>query len=108
SVTTFVLAMNRGSYDRLPQDLRKLIDDTTGLAAAEEMGRAADKAALDGRAYAQKNRMEIIDLSPDERQPFKAATREAVAKLVADQDQKGLKATQFFQALTEAVAHFQG
>ena len=108
NVTTFVLAMNRGSYDRLPNDLKKLIDDTTGLAAAQEMGKAADIAALDGRGYAQRNGMEIIDLSPIERKAFATATRDAAAKLVADQDQKGLKATQFFQALTDAVAHFEG
>jgi TRAP-type C4-dicarboxylate transport system substrate-binding protein len=107
NVTTFVLAMNRTAYDRLPTDLKKLIDDTTGLTAAQEMGKATDKAALDGRVYARKNKMEIIDLSPDERKAFETATSAAIAKLVADQEQKGLKAAQFFKALKEKVALFR-
>ena len=107
NVTTFVLAMNRATYDDLPADLKKLIDDSTGLKAPREMGIATDKAALDGRAYARKNGMEIIDLSPTQRKAFAAATKAAIAQLVVEQDQKGLKASQFFKALTEKVTALQ-
>jgi TRAP-type transport system periplasmic protein len=54
NITTFVLAMNSSTYDNLPADLQKLIDDTTGLVAARQLGSAADEASKDGRAFAEK------------------------------------------------------
>ncbi len=42
-----------------------------------------------------------------QRQAFAAATKAAIAQLVAEQDQKGLKASQFFKALNEKITALQ-
>ena len=42
--STLVLAMNQGRYDTLPADLKAIIDDSTGPAAAEKLGLRWDKA----------------------------------------------------------------
>jgi len=42
STTTFVLAMNKGAYDRLPRDLKSVIDANSGLPAAGMAGAMYD------------------------------------------------------------------
>ncbi len=107
NVTTFVLAMNPAAYDSLPADLKKVIDDSVGVNAAREVGKAADAAALDGRAYARSIHMEVIDLSPSQRQAFKIASRDIVAKLISQQEKRNPNAGRFITALREKVAFYQ-
>lgn len=106
TITTFVMAMNPDIYDSLPPDLKKLIDDTTGLVAARELGRGADAAAEDGRAFARKSGIEIIDLTPAERQAFDDASKSAIEKVIADNQAKGLPAAAFIDDLKAEIAHF--
>ena len=76
----FLVAMNRGRYDKLPADLKKVIDDTTGL-DAQPQGRAdlrpeerrgarggeedpRDHRAVGGRAEALDRRVQADDRQP--------------------------------------------
>ena len=49
STTTFVLAMNKAAYDRLPRDLKSVVDNNSGQAAAGMAGAMWD---LDAEAVA--------------------------------------------------------
>lgn len=106
NITTFVLAMNPHTYNSLPPDLRKLIDDTTGLVAARQLGKGADEASKAGRAFARKNGAEIIDLTPAERQAFDAASKPAIDKIIAKDQAKGLPAAAFLHDFKAEIAHF--
>ena len=106
NITTFVLAMNSSTYDNLPADLQKLIDDTTGLVAARQLGSAADEASKDGRAFAEKSGTEIINLTPAEREAFNAASKPAIDKIVAETAAKGLPAAAFLSDFKAEIAHF--
>ncbi len=106
NITTFVLAMNPATYDGLPRDLQQLIDETTGLPAARQMGEGADAAATEGRAFALKSGIEIIDLTPDERKAFDESSKQAIEKIIAEQQAKGLPAAAFIDDLKAEVAHF--
>lgn len=63
---TFAVAMNKGAYDKLPADLKKVIDANSGMVAAAMFGRAMDQGDKAGLAIAQKAGNNIITLSPDE------------------------------------------
>jgi TRAP-type C4-dicarboxylate transport system substrate-binding protein len=55
---TFAVLMNRASYDRLPADLKQVIDDNSGTAVARAFGRAmddGDKAAIELARQARNN-----------------------------------------------------
>jgi ribosomal protein L18 len=69
--TTFVLAMNKDTYDRLPDDLKKVIDDNSGIEAAAMFGRAMDDGDKAGKAIAEKAKAAGIKEVAFDRSGFK-------------------------------------
>ena len=63
---TFAVAMNKASYDKLPADLKKVIDANSGMTAAAMFGRAMDDGDKAGLALAQKAGNNIITLDAAE------------------------------------------
>ncbi|HUG24811.1 TRAP transporter substrate-binding protein [Piscinibacter sp.] len=63
---TFAVAMNKASYDKLPADLKKVIDANSGIEAAAMFGRAMDDGDKVGLAIAQKAGNNIITLDAAE------------------------------------------
>jgi TRAP-type C4-dicarboxylate transport system substrate-binding protein len=75
---TFAFSMNKASYDKLPADLKKVIDNNSGLPAAAMFGRAMDEGDKAGRAIAEKAGNNIVALDAAETQRWRrtAATVE--------------------------------
>jgi TRAP-type C4-dicarboxylate transport system substrate-binding protein len=75
---TFAFSMNRASYDKLPADLKKVIDNNSGIPAAAMFGRAMDEGDKAGRAIAEKAGNNIVALDAAETQRWRrtAATVE--------------------------------
>ncbi|MCH9736432.1 MAG: TRAP transporter substrate-binding protein, partial [Actinomycetia bacterium] len=48
----FLLTMNKDTYNNLPRNLQKVLDDTTGIARARAAGKVYDEDELPGRAIA--------------------------------------------------------
>jgi TRAP-type C4-dicarboxylate transport system substrate-binding protein len=63
---TFAVAMNKASYDKLPADLKKVIDANSGQMAAALFGRAMDEGDKVGLDLAQKAGNNIIMLDAAE------------------------------------------
>ena len=63
---TFVVAMNLGSYNKLPADLKKIIDANTGIQVAGSLGRVMDEADKLGLSLAQKAGNNIVTLDAAE------------------------------------------
>lgn len=76
---TFAFSMNRASYDRLPADLKKVIDDNSGIETAALFGRAMDEGDKVGRDLAVKagNNIVALDVAETQRWRRTAATVEA-------------------------------
>ena len=68
---TFAVAMNRASYDKLPADLKKIIDANSGSDAAALFGRAMDEGDKVGLALVQKAGNRIIMLDAVETQTWR-------------------------------------
>jgi TRAP-type C4-dicarboxylate transport system, periplasmic component len=78
--TLFVATMNRNSYERLPDKLKQVIDDNSGMDWALKAGRVFNAEDIAGRKEAQAAEHKIIQvkdpLSDDEwGPPLKAATQ---------------------------------
>jgi len=104
---TFVFAMNQASYDRLPDDLKKVIDDNSGMMAAAWAGRAMDGGDVIGRKLAVENGNNIIVLDEAETQRWKEAASALVDKWIADMNEKGIDGKALVtdaQALVEKYA----
>ena len=70
---TFAVVMNRGAYDKLPPDLKKVIDNNSGIEVAAMFGRAMDEADKTGLALAQKAGNNIVVLDAAETQRWQRA-----------------------------------
>lgn len=68
---TFVVAMNKGAYDKLPADLKKVIDANSGANTASLFGRAMDEGDKVGLGLAQKAGNRIIMLDALETQTWR-------------------------------------
>lgn len=63
---TFVFAMNKASYEKLPADLKKVIDANSGMETAAMFGRAMDEGDKVGYGIAVKAGNKIVTLEPAE------------------------------------------
>ena len=63
---TFAVAMNKASYDKLPADLKKVIDANSGQMAAAMFGQAMAEGDKAGLALAQKGGNNVITLDAAE------------------------------------------
>lgn len=76
---TFAFSMNKGSYDKLPPDLKKVIDANSGIETAGMFGRAMDDGDKAGREIAVKagNNIVALDIAETQRWLRTASTVES-------------------------------
>ena len=84
----FLVAMNKSRYEKLAPDLKKIIDDTTGLKLSLKGAETYDKKNLESLAAAKKDR-EVFSLAPQERQRWLAAFKPMIQKQVEDGEKAG-------------------
>lgn len=87
---TFVFAMNKASYERLPDDLKKVIDANSGIETAAMMGRVMDEGDKIGLEIAQKAGNNIITLDEAETQRWKDTAAPLVEAWEAEMAAKGI------------------
>lgn len=87
---TIIMAMNKNRYESLPDDLRAILDEKSGMAlttlAAEQM-LAGD---APGREIALGNGTKVTVLGADEVARWKSAAEPVVADWVAEMDKRGI------------------
>ncbi|MGH6886953.1 MAG: TRAP transporter substrate-binding protein, partial [Geminicoccales bacterium] len=104
----FILAMNKASYESLPPDLQKVIDDTTGLAMAKEVGRMWDEAETLGRQAAVDNGNTFNQLTPEEAKRWQRVTQPVVDGWVADMNAQGKDGEKLLAAARGLIAKYSG
>jgi TRAP-type C4-dicarboxylate transport system substrate-binding protein len=87
---TFALTMNRNSYDKLPADLKKVIDANSGVETAALFGRAMDEGDRIGLASAKKLGNKIVTLDAAETARWKAAAAVVEADWVKEVQGKNI------------------
>lgn len=93
----FLVAMNRKRYEGLAPDLKKIIDDTTGLEMSLGGARSYDKKNKQALEEGRKQR-EVISLDPKERERWLAIFRKLAQEQAAEIDKKGLPGTALVRA----------
>ncbi len=87
---TFTLAMNKAKYESLPADLKKVIDDNSGLEFSAFAGRTQAEADGPARERAAKAGNNIITISAEDSEKWKAAARPVYQNWAADLKSKGI------------------
>lgn len=85
----FLVAMNRGRYEKLPADLKKVIDDSTGLKLSLKGAETYDAQNTVSLEAAKKER-ELIPLTAAERQRWVQAFRPLIQRQSETADKAGL------------------
>lgn len=89
---TFVLAMNKGVYDGLPDDLKKVIDDNSGLEFSVFAGGTQADADGPSREIAYDLGNNIITLDEAQTAEWAAASQPIYDAWIADMNSKGYDA----------------
>lgn len=100
----FTLLMNEDAYNRLPPDLQRLIDETTGVEAARRIGAAFDAADAEGRAYMVRSGVQVATLTTAQKTAFREAVQVVTDQGVAERESRGIPAKAFLDHLRALVA----
>lgn len=102
--TTFLFVMNKGVYNKLPDDLKKIIDDNSGLEFSAFAGRQMQADDAPGLAFATKNGNNIITLTPEQVDEWRKASQGITDAWIAEMDKKGMDGTGLFKKAQELIA----
>jgi len=98
------MAMNKDSYARLPDDLKKVIDANSGGWLAKEFGRRWTSDDARGRAKAESLGHPIITLSDAEEARWRKASQPVYESWIKEMDAKGLPGRQMVEDAEKLVA----
>ncbi len=87
---TMMVVMNKRKYDSLPDDVKKVIDETTGLVMSEEAGRVYDEVRPVMKKLCEKKGMEAIQMAPGEIDRLKKLCLPLRAEWVEQMEKRGL------------------
>jgi TRAP-type C4-dicarboxylate transport system substrate-binding protein len=102
--TTFQISMNQASYDSLPDDLKAVVDENSGEEYAREVGRAWRDSEEGGIKVALADGNELIVLTEEEMQAFRAAMEPVNQRWIEDVTAKGIDGQALYDAAKAAIA----
>ena len=105
---TFVFAMNQASYDRLPDDLKAIIDANSGVEAAGLLGRAMDEGDKTGFSIAQKAGNSIVMLDEAETARWIETATPLVSAWEAEMDGKGMDGKALVEEARTLIKKYSG
>lgn len=87
---TFAFSMNKASYDKLPPDLKAVIDKNSGIETAAMFGRAMDEGDKVGREIAEKAKNNIVALDMAETQRWRRTAASVETDWINEVKGKGI------------------
>jgi TRAP-type C4-dicarboxylate transport system substrate-binding protein len=102
-VTSFCICMNQASFDKLPANLKKVIDDSL-VGVEKAVGHEWDKLDAPGKASLMKAGMTPIKLSKEEDAKFRAAGAKVAEAKIAELEKKGLPAREVYKLMQTLAA----
>lgn len=100
----FVTTMNKNTYNKLPDDLKKVIDDNSGMGWAVNAGQGYDDADIVGLEKIKSTGGVINQLSEEEKKEWQAVADKVSASYIAKLDDMGLPGTETFNQVKGYVA----
>jgi TRAP-type C4-dicarboxylate transport system substrate-binding protein len=102
--TTFIFAMNKAKYDALPDDLKKVLDDNSGLNFSVFAGTQMQKDDAPSREFALDNGNNIIELTSEQAAEWVAASASTVEEWKAEMTEKGIDAEALIKRAAELAS----
>ena len=98
-VVAFAMVMNKDSYEKLPADLKKNFDDTTGMTGAMRGGAEFDRDDKGSRGVTGKAGVQFIEPAPGDQKKIEELGVQLGEKAAAALEAKGLPAKAFLAAM---------
>jgi TRAP-type C4-dicarboxylate transport system substrate-binding protein len=105
---TFVLAMNQARYDSLPEDLKAIIDEHSGLEFSGFAGRVMQEYDAPAREIAEDRGNTITTLTEDQTAEWRTAAEPIVAAWVAEMDAMGIDGAALVERARALIAENLG
>ncbi|EPX85288.1 TRAP transporter substrate-binding protein [Salipiger mucosus] len=102
--STFIFAMNKDSYESLPEDLQKVIDDHSGRALAEEMGVEWNDIEPVGKQMARDAGNSVVELSAEASAAFDAPFEAVAQRWLSEAADMGIDGEALLEKARDAVA----
>ena len=100
-----MVAMNKDKYDSLPDDLKQVIDDNSGMALANKVGEVFDKHDKSVLQAAKDNGDEVLDIPDPLNDPnWKGPLERGTQKYLSDVASLGLDAEGVYEKAKTASA----
>ena len=106
--STFIFAMNRDSYENLPADLKKVIDDNSGPQVAALFGKAMDEVDVIGRSVAEKAGDTLITLDEAETARWQEIARKTSEKWIEEMKGKGIDGAALVEDARRRIEKYSG
>jgi len=107
-VAFFVFAMNKAKYDSLSPELKKVIDDNSGLATSKWAGQVMDDGDAPGLEAAKKRGNAIVELDAKETARWKEASKPVIDAWIKEMDGKGLNGKQLVEDARAMITKYAG
>ena len=99
---TMMVSMNKRKWDSLPDDVKKVFEETTGMAMSVEAGKVFDDTNAPMKGLCVKKGMEVIKLPEKEKKKLEALTKPIRSGWVKEMTAKGYPGQEILDA---AVAY---
>jgi TRAP-type C4-dicarboxylate transport system substrate-binding protein len=100
----FLFAMNKDRYEKLPDDLKAIIDANSGAAIAEETGNVWDSVEDFGKKLQKDTGGEIVTLDADAKAAFDELGATTVDRWIEEANSNKLDGKTIVEAARKAVA----
>ena len=105
---TFIFAMNRESYENLPADLKKVIDDNSGPEVAALFGKAMDEVDVIGRGVAEKAGDSLVTLDAAETARWQDIAKKTTEKWIEEMKGTGIDGAALVEDARRRIAEHSG
>jgi len=103
----FIFAMNQAKYDSLSPELKKIIDDNSGAAFSQAIGKIWDNSQAVGRKAAQDHGNVLYTIPATELDNWVKAAAPLYTGWVTDIEAKGMPAKQMLQDAKDLLAKYK-
>ena len=98
------MSMNKAKYDALPADLKKIIDNNTGMATSAFLGKVQQEGDIPGRKATADRGNNIFTVSAAEAQDFKNKSSLIDDEWVADMNKRGYDGKKLLETAKALIA----
>lgn len=102
--TTFVMAMNKAKYESLPPDLKKVIDNNSGMATSGWLGKTQQGNDPASRKIAADRGNTIYSITPTDAAEFAKRSSQVDDEWVADMNKRGFDGKKLLETAKALIA----